>query len=350
MAVAEVPGPNLAFMPAGAETLTPCEGSDSFQTALKAELPEYDQNSALGHRFLTKSPVTMTRPVTAPVRSERSTTARSPQDACLYEGFEVTPIWDEDGGNWWHYQGGQPDNNVGDYFWLDTNCDAFHGSWDVEAIMGGTKGINLPCGSEYDYNTDSWLEYAPWIKCIAGAPGAYLAFYAKLYSQYHADYFYYMVSVDGTNYSGYRLSGNYFDTWYYYNQSMRAWYVFGNLTTYPQFALAFIFRSGQNIPQSFTGFGVRLDDVSIFQTNVSVDQVYKMGNPFRLSINGAGFLPGAFVYINGVPVPNTLFKSPSLLVAKGGSALKAMVPAGVPVCVSVLNPNGSTTPCYSFVR
>ena len=350
VAIAEVPGPNLATIPLDAVQTQACEGSDPFQSALKTELPNYGQEGAGAHRFLTKEPVTLTRPSMAPRRPERTASTRSPQDACLYEGFETTPIWYENGGNWWHYQGGQPYNNVGDYFWMDTNCDAFHGTWDVEAIMGGTKGINLPCNSWYDYNTDSWLEFAPWLTCLAGAPGAYLNFYAKVYSQTGLDYFYYTVSVDGTNYTGYRISGSLFDTWYLYSQNMRTWTGLGDLTTYPQFALAFVFQSGPNIPQSFVGYGVHMDDITVGVTSLSVTQVTKMGNPFRLSITGGGFLPGAYVYIDGVQVPTTVFKSPSQLVAKGGSALKAMVPAGVPVCVTVLNPNGGTTACYTFMR
>jgi len=350
VAVAEVPAPNMASMPSGVAPLPACETSDPFQSALKAELPDYGQEGAVNKRFLTKEPVALKRPAAAPPRPERASAARSPQDACLYEGFEVTPVWYENGGNWWHYQGGQPYNNAGDYFWMDTNCDAYHGTWDVEAIMGGTKGINLPCDSWYDYNTDSWLEFAPWLTCLAGAPGAYLNFYAKVYSQTGLDYFYYLVSPDGNNYTGYRISGSLFDTWYLYSQNMRAWTGLGDLTTYPHFALAFVFQSGPNIPQDFVGWGVHLDDITVGVTSLSVTQVSKMGSPFRLSVSGGGFLPGAYVYIDGVQVPTTVFKSPSQIVAKGGNALKAMVPAGVPVCITVLNPNGGTTPCYTFMR
>ena len=253
----------------------------------------------------------LVKPAKAPNRPERLARERSagqPEDVCLSENFETTPIWYEDGGLWWHYQGGQPDNAVGDYYWLDTNCDAFDGSWGCEAIMGGTYGGSLPCDSTYDYSTDSWLEFAPWITCLAGAPGAYLDFYGKVYTQTGLDYFYYLVSVDGQDYLGYKISGSLYNTWYNYNQNMRAWAGLGDLTAQPQLALAFVFQSGRDIPQSFTGFGVRLDKISIVTTSMSISSVSKLGSPFRLSLTGGGFLPGAWVYINGASGPRGLFQ------------------------------------------
>ncbi len=351
--VADVPEANVPALPpslASSPEASLCGGPGAFQTALDAALPGYKTEKTSTGRYLIKEPVTLVRPGGAPLRPERRMEGRVPEDTCLSEGFETTPIWYEDGGNWWHYQGGQPNNAVGDYYWLDTNCDAHTGSWDCEAIMGGTRGATLPCGSEYDYNTDSWLEFAPWLTCLSGAPGAYLNFYGKVDSQTGLDYFYYVVSVDGTNYTGYRISGSLYDTWYLYSQNMRAWTGLGDLTTYPRFALAFVFQSGQNIPPAFTGYGVHLDDIALTATSISVIQVNKMGNPFRLAVTGGGFLPGAWVYIDGAQVPAVAYKGSSRLVAKGGAALKAMVPLGVPVCVTVVNPNGGTTPCYTYIR
>jgi hypothetical protein len=56
------------------------------------------------------------------------------------------------------------------------------------------------------------------------------------------------------------------------------------------------------------------------------------------------------VYINGASVPGVSFKGPSNLKVKGGAALKAMLPLGQPVCITVVNPNGGTTPCYTYTR
>ncbi len=351
--VAEVPEANVSSLPEALSSISSCAGPEAFAEAVKAVVPEFSAEAGAGDRYVTKEPVALVKPAKAFDRPERRAADRSagqPEDLCLSENFETTPIWYEDGGLWWHYQGGQPDNAVGDYYWLDTNCDAFDGSWGCEAIMGGTYGSSLPCDSTYDYSTDSWLEFAPWITCLAGAPGAYLDFYGKVYTQTGLDYFYYLVSVDGQDYLGYKISGSLYNTWYNYNQNMRAWAGLGDLTAYPQLALAFVFQSGRNIPQSFTGFGVRLDKISIVTTSMSISSVSKLGSPFRLSLTGGGFLPGAWVYINGASVPGVSYKGPSNLKAKGGAALKAMLPLGQPVCITVVNPNGGTTPCYTYTR
>ena len=79
-------------------------------------------------------------------------------------------------------------------------------------------------------------------------------------------------------------------------------------------------------------------------------QVKKMGSPFRLKIKGSGFVPGCQVLIDGTPVPLVSFKSAIKIVAKKGRALKDMVPKGTAVCVTVRNPQGSESPCFSFTR
>ncbi len=356
VAVAEVPA---ALMPrlgnlAGSGRLT-TEASLGFDDAVREFVPAYRGEKAAvrrgSHRFAVLEPVELTKPVALQLRDARRPAARSlsrdESGTCLSQGFETLPIWYENGGNWWHYEGGQPDNNAGDYFWLDTQCDAFGGSWSADAVLGGTLGSELPCGATYDYNTDSWLEYAPWITCAYQAPGAELDFYARVDSETDYDFFYYLVSVDGVNYYGYSLSGDYSDAWYLFSKDLRSWTTLGDLTAYPQFALAFVFQSDDvyNV-----GFGARIDNISLVTTSTVIDFVRKVGRPFRLKIHGSGFLPGARVYIDGAPVPIVKVKRSDLIVAKKGRALKAMVPRGTPVCITVVNPGGDTTPCYMFTR
>jgi PKD repeat protein len=240
-------------------------GAEGFREALAEALPEYRPEDH-GSRYALKEPALLHRPEEAPVRSSARVKENLPEASCLFEGFEFLPVWYENGGPWWHYQGGQPYNNVGDYFWMDTNCDAFAGSWDADAVLGGTYGITLPCGATYSYNTDSWLEYAPWITCVSGVPQAALSFFGKVSSETGYDFFYYVVSVDGSNYVGYRLSGNFGDVWYAFSQDMRTWTQLGDLTAYPQLALAFVFQSDNQINQ---GFGARLDNISIAATALS---------------------------------------------------------------------------------
>jgi len=74
------------------------------------------------------------------------------------------------------------------------------------------------------------------------------------------------------------------------------------------------------------------------------------GSPYKLKVFGSGFMPGAVVLINGTRAPLSDLKSSTLIVAKGDSLLKAMLPKGVPVTIQVQNPDGGITGGATFVR
>ena len=84
--------------------------------------------------------------------------------------------------------------------------------------------------------------------------------------------------------------------------------------------------------------------------DVTVTGVVKAGNPFRLLVSGSGFEPGCAVTVDGVTAPRTVYSNEGLVKAKGGSALKALVPKGVPVQVRAVNPDGSTSAPFAFTR
>lgn len=240
-------------------SLLPGRGGEAFLAALQAEMPDYAAGARAESRYAIKVPATLIKPPAAPRRSPEASDPLAPS-ACPGEGFEVPPIWYEDGGLWWHFEGGQPDNAAGAFFWADESCDAASGSWAAGAFAGGADGQGIPCGSPYAPHTDSWMEYVPWVTCTSGAPDARLRFSTRLQSEEGTDLFYYLASVDGTHYSGYSLSGNLADTWYEVTQDLREWYGLGDLTAFPRFALAFVFQSGDQVAQ---GFGARLDDVAL---------------------------------------------------------------------------------------
>jgi len=86
-------------------------------------------------------------------------------------------------------------------------------------------------------------------------------------------------------------------------------------------------------------------------TVTSVTKIVIPGEPFRLKIMGSNFHANCTIYINGVAVPLTYFVSPSKLIAKKGSALKAMLPKGVPVQITVKNnDDGGVSAPYTFIR
>lgn len=240
-----------------------------FKEALARWMPEYSgaktPEGRIQGNFAVKKPVTLVKPAKA-VKALRDTGLRNRAEDgnCLSEDFEDfnLPIWYENGGNWWHYSDGQP-NDHGDYFWIDWNCDAWSGSWSADSVLGGNVGDNMQCGATYDYNTDSWMEYAPWITCAANSVEGYLDFYATLKTETDYDPFYYLVTVDDSNYQGYSLSGNWSDAWYWIEQDLRHWYNLGDLSTYSHFGLAFVFQSDDVIN---SGFGVRVDMITISTT------------------------------------------------------------------------------------
>jgi PKD repeat protein len=81
-----------------------------------------------------------------------------------------------------------------------------------------------------------------------------------------------------------------------------------------------------------------------------ITAVNKGTDPFTLTVKGSKFQPGCVVLIGQTAVPVVSYKSPTKVVAKGGSTLKGMVPKGIPVCVQVKNPDGFTSPCFTYTK
>jgi len=85
-------------------------------------------------------------------------------------------------------------------------------------------------------------------------------------------------------------------------------------------------------------------------TPPTISSVRKMTSPFRLKITGTGFASGCVIKINGAAVPETKFKTSTSLVAKKGATLKAMVPKGTAVTITVTNPDGGVSNEYTYTR
>ena len=83
--------------------------------------------------------------------------------------------------------------------------------------------------------------------------------------------------------------------------------------------------------------GYRYVDVPV------ITAVRKLGSPFRLAITGSLFHSQCTVKINDTAVPITTLKRNGTLLARQGKALKAMVPKGTPVSVTVTNDDESST-------
>jgi alpha-tubulin suppressor-like RCC1 family protein len=86
-------------------------------------------------------------------------------------------------------------------------------------------------------------------------------------------------------------------------------------------------------------------------TPPTISNIVKMGNPFRLKIYGSNFNTDIAVYIGADTTPwaNVAYKNSGLIVLKGGAALKAKFPKGVPVEIKIVNGDGGSA-IYHYTR
>jgi photosystem II stability/assembly factor-like uncharacterized protein len=131
----------------------------------------------------------------------------------------------------------------------------------------------------------------------------------------------------GTNGNGVFRSVNAGDSWASFNTGLSATTVL-SLSVEPV-------APGRIYAGTNTGgtFSFELDEDTPL-----VVQVGKLTDPFRLSVIGKFFTSACMVEVNSVAVPETSYKGPEKLIAKKGDSLKAMVPKGTTVWVTVYNP------------
>jgi hypothetical protein len=95
--------------------------------------------------------------------------------------------------------------------------------------------------------------------------------------------------------------------------------------------------------------GSALSPVWSFSTYpYAITSAKKQGNPFRIVLTGQRFTGLCSVFAGETEVPNTSFKGESKLVAKGGAALKAIVPKGVPISLTVRDASGGSSAPFPF--
>jgi len=76
----------------------------------------------------------------------------------------------------------------------------------------------------------------------------------------------------------------------------------------------------------------------------SITKLTGGGKPFRVRINGANLQPGLVVFIGAsrTPWPDVKYKDSTQITLRKGGPLKALFPKGVPVEITVTNPDGGT--------
>jgi hypothetical protein len=151
------------------------------------------------------------------------------------------------------------DNNGstgGQIFWDDQNCIFNDPNWSLWAAAGGTNRLNA-CTDNYANNMSSWVTYGPF--SLSDAVDGLLDFHYRNDSEQNFDYFNWFVSVDGTNFHGFRVSGT-SNGWQYASLDFKNVPTLGNILGRPQVWIAFLFTSDTSV---ISGKGPFVDDVAI---------------------------------------------------------------------------------------
>ena len=193
----------------------------------------------------------------------------------------------------------------GNYTWAKRNCVAHNGSSSAWMIGGGTVGSGLACGANYPDNISTVMVYGPFD--LSDANYAAFSFWVLLNAETNFDFFSFLASEDGTNFSGFRLSGTTNGAWIPFTQALTAVPtsgVFKNLAGKPAVWIAFAFSSDGsnnkpngalvddivlqkgmvNAPTVASSFsspgpsprGLAVDGTNLFCSDATNDRIYKL--------------------------------------------------------------------------
>jgi hypothetical protein len=181
--------------------------------------------------------------------SERDNESLSPKTTVtlLTEGFEgAFP------GNW--------GISGGSIYWDDTSYRHHAGSWSAWCADGGTLG--QPAGGTYLNDMNTWMTYGPFN--LSDATAGSMTFWLWLDSETDYDWFGYVVSVNGSNWYGYRTSGS-TGGWSSRSIDFRNVPTLGNVTGDSSVWIGFYFQSDGSVVRE----GAYVDDVYVSKTTSS---------------------------------------------------------------------------------
>jgi PKD repeat protein len=99
------------------------------------------------------------------------------------------------------------------------------------------------------------------------------------------------------------------------------------------------------------GHSAQSPSVSFTISNPTLDGThFVLKDPFRVKFFGTGFKMGAKLFINGIEAPITKVLNSTTVIAKGGRALKYMIPEGVPMLVTLENKDHGCANTITFQR
>ena len=131
-------------------------------------------------------------------------------------------------------------SSSGNYRWGRRSCRAAEGSYSAWAIGDNTSGDDPSCGVNYPINMESWMVYGPF--SLADAQAGELTFDIWINTESGYDALCAMISLNGTNFSGWCYDGN-SGGWIDRDYDLTNFGTLGDLTGQPQVWMAFIFDS-----------------------------------------------------------------------------------------------------------
>ena len=163
-----------------------------------------------------------------------------------YEGFESAFP-----NNW--YLSGNPT-------WCNSQYKAYAGKWSGWNACGGTAGV--ASDGLYSNNMDARMIYGPF--SLVGVTNPLLTFQHFTDTEIYNDRFSYMASIDGVNFYGMTISGNW-TPWESATFDLKNVYTLGDLRGQPNVWIAFIFTSDSSVQD----YGVFLDEINLVKDATS---------------------------------------------------------------------------------
>jgi len=163
-------------------------------------------------------------------------------------------------GSWTLYSFSGP--ATGEHKWGKRDCRKLNGSYAGMSYGGGAVGGGLSCSDPQPKNIVSWM-VSPSFNLV-GATAAELRYHLWQNSELNYDFFYALVSTDGTNFCGRNYSGN-TEGWKEQVLDLTDVYSMGSLIGESAVQVAFVFMSDFTDDGEIFYDGAFIDDLSLIR-------------------------------------------------------------------------------------
>ncbi len=201
-------------------------------------------------------------------------------DSLFYEDFEGS----FPGTNW---------TVSGDPTWDDTSFKSYEGTWSGWCAAGGTNGLS-PSLNNYTNNMNAWAKYGPFD--LSDATAGQLSLWSWIKTESGADYFKYMLSTNGSTYSGYQIAGV-ATNWTQRSINFTNVPTYGNILGRSNVWVALIFQSDA----ATTDQGVFLDNISIEAARPNITPYHPAGWSDEIVVSAvSGTTTGSAIYAGDI--------------------------------------------------